>query len=87
MSLRTTRRLTISTAVVLADQLQRFLFDRVSAQANRYPRVTLMFVAQPGLETRGLYAGQIRRFNEEQAPVEDSWIDSIAAWHQRLLTA
>lgn len=74
-------------AIALADQLQRFLFDRVSAQANRYPRVTLMFVAQSGLETRGLYAGQIRRFNEEQAPVEDSWIDSFAAWHQRLLTA
>lgn len=74
-------------AVDLAEQLQRYLFDRVSERANRYPRVTLMLVAQSGLEKRGLYAGRIKRFHEEKAPVEDSWIDSFAAWHQRLIAA
>lgn len=67
------------------DILQSFIFDRLSAQATKYPRVTLMLVAQAGLESRGLYRGKVKRFAENQAATEPSWLERFGSWHQRLI--
>lgn len=74
-------------AIQLAHQLERFTFDRLAARANTYPRVTLMLVAQSGLERRGKYHGRIRRFSEQVAPHEPSWSEGFAGWHKELIGA
>jgi hypothetical protein len=67
------------------DILQSFIFDRLSAQAAKYPRVTLMLVTRAGLESRGLYRGKVKRFDENRATAEPSWLEQFGPWHQRLI--
>ena len=67
------------------DILQSFIFDRLSAQAAKYPRVTLMLVTRAGLESRGLYRGKVKRFDENRATAGPSWLEQFGPWHQRLI--
>jgi len=44
-----------------------------------------MTLGREGLERRGLWAGQIKRFSEEVAPTEPNWRDSFTAFHRAFL--
>lgn len=74
-------------ALSTAEALQRFIFDRVSARASRFPRTALMLVARSGLEKRGLYRGPITEFAATEAVSEPAWIEAFGAWHQALVAA
>lgn len=65
--------------------LQQFLWERIAARRTTYPRSALMTVAQQGLEQRGLWSGQIRRFSREVAPTEANWRDGYTAFYRNLM--
>lgn len=73
--------------VDLAHAFQRFTYDRLTVKAKTYPRSTLMLVARSGLERRGRYNGDIKRFDENEAPLEPSWSEGFSAWHSELVAA
>jgi hypothetical protein len=72
-------------AVESALGLQRFLWERIAARRTAYPRSALMTLARQGLEQRGLWSGQIRRFAEEVAPTEPNWRDAYSAFYRDLM--
>lgn len=67
--------------------VQKYAFDRLCDRRDQYPRVTLMTVAQPGLERRGLWSGEIERFAKQQAPAEPNWQLAFREWHRQLVEA
>jgi hypothetical protein len=60
-----------------------FIKTRLIEVRTRYPRSTLMTLGRPGLERRGAWSGQIRRFAELQASQEPDWLASYGAWRDR----
>jgi len=42
--------------------MEKFVFDRLVLKRGKYPRATLMTVAQSGLERRGHWSGRRRRW-------------------------
>lgn len=67
--------------------LQTYAFDRLCERRNTYSRATLMTLAQPGLERRGVWSGKIKTFAERQAPSEPNWRISFGTWHNQLVEA
>lgn len=65
--------------------VQTFLFDRLAAQRNKYPRACYVFLGRPGLESRNLYRGKIKKFFEEAIPIERSCSELFSAWHRHLV--
>jgi hypothetical protein len=67
--------------------LQTHTFDRLAARRDKYPRATLMTVAQSGLVARGLWHGKIKQFVEQVAPTEPYWTHSYAEWRDAMVKA
>jgi len=67
--------------------LEKFAFDRLVDKRNRYPRSVLMTVARSGLERRGRWSGQIKRFAETIAGTEPSWRDSFREYRAAVAAA
>ncbi len=63
--------------------LEAYVKNRLSARRNRYPRTTLLLLGTPGLEGRGLFLGEIKRFAETVADNEPSWFKSFSAWARK----
>lgn len=63
-------------------ELEEFLKERLAHNRLTYKRTTLLFLGTPGLDRRGLYTGQMRRFVEQEANHEDDWILSYRRWLQ-----
>lgn len=74
-------------AVDEVEALQVFLLDRLAARAAAYPRVAYMLLAVEGLEKRGAYNGQVKKFIETQADREPWWTPDVSAWHAQLIDA
>lgn len=70
-----------------AAALEKFVFDRIASQRNTYKRATLITLAQSGLEKRGLWSGQIKRFAQNDAHTEPDWRDSFTQFHTALVAA
>jgi hypothetical protein len=67
------------------NELQQFLMDRLVDRRTTYPRTTLMVVAIEGLESRGLWSGQIRQFSEQTAPTEPDWRASFSGYYAEVM--
>lgn len=65
-------------------QLEQFTFDRLAARRNTYMRVTLMTLADSGLQRRGLWNGSIRRFAEGPARTEPDWRTQLRQWRDEV---
>ena len=76
-----------SSALEGAFEFHNFIFDRLAEVRTKYPRTALLTVAEPGLRSRGLWAGQIRKFAEEIAPFEANWDASFTGWYEELVDA
>jgi hypothetical protein len=74
-------------ALNAVDALQAFLFDKVVQQRGTYPRVTMITVARAGLESRGVWSGQIKRFVEQRGATEPNWADTFSEWNTEIVTA
>lgn len=74
-----------SLALEGAFQFHNFLFDRIADSRTKYPRTALLTLAEPGLRSRDLWSGQIKRFAKEVAPNEPSWESSFTPWYQALV--
>jgi hypothetical protein len=61
-----------------------FVRERLVARRAKYKRTTLMLLGRPGLEKRGAWSGQIRRFAETRAYSEPDWLASLSEWRNRL---
>lgn len=77
-------RLEAENAFSAAFPLEKFAFGRLVEKRNRYPRVTLMTVAQSGLERRGLWKGKIRSFAEQTAPSEPHWLQQVQDYRNQV---
>lgn len=71
-------------ALIAASDLEEFVKNRLVACRTRYPRTTLLFLGREGLEQRGHYSGQIKRFVEQEAVQEPDWIIAHRAWRDEL---
>jgi hypothetical protein len=80
-------RVEAEKAVRAAHELETFAFNRLAAHRHRYPRATLMCLAEAGLAKRGAWNGQIKRFNQEVASTEPNWALSFAAYRKDLVAA
>lgn len=69
-------------ALHAATAVHGFMWERLAESRNEFPRSALMTLGREGLERRGLWAGQIKRFSEEVAPTEPNWRDSFTAFHR-----
>ncbi len=74
-------------ALNAVDALQSFLFDQVVKHRGTYPRVTMITVARAGLESRGLWLGQIKRFVEQCGATEPSWAHPFSQWNREIVRA
>jgi len=72
-------------ALKAATQLQVFAFDRLAQQRNEYKRVTLLTLADTGLQRRGMWNGAIRRFAEGPAVTEPNWQTQFRKWRDEVL--
>jgi hypothetical protein len=70
----------------VAEEVDDFAVGRLIARRNRFMRTVLLSLGQPGLEKRGLWAGQIRAF-AERAREEPDWLVSYRAWREALTQA
>jgi hypothetical protein len=77
-------RLEAEKAYKAAFPLEKFTFGRLVEKRNKYPRVTLMTVAQSGLQRRGLWRGQIKNFAEQVAPTEPDWRQQVNDYRSRI---
>lgn len=75
------------TALDAMGLVDSFVRTRLVANKNRYKRTTLMLLGTPGLEKRGAWSGEIRRFAETKADLEPDWLASFAEWRERLNAA
>lgn len=73
------------TAFDSATALQGFIWGRIAASRTRYPRAALMTLGISGLEKRGLWSGQIRKFSETVAPTEPSWANAFTDYYRDLM--
>lgn len=69
-----------TVAVNLLGEIGHFVKDRLAEKCMKYKRTALLLLGQPGLERRGLYGGQIKKFVEEEAGNEDPWIAAYRKW-------
>lgn len=60
-----------------SEKVATFFFDRLGEKRKQFPRVCLQILAQSGLEKRGIWGGQIKRFAENEALGEGDWSQSI----------
>jgi len=67
-------------ALDAAYALSTFIFDRLAARRNVYPRTVLLTLARAGLQKRGLYSGKIKAFNEYEAATEPNWAISFRSY-------
>jgi hypothetical protein len=67
-------------AVEARDAAEEFVVSRLVDGRNRHPRTVLMVSGIPGLQRRGLYSGQIKRFVERYADSESDWIASLTSF-------
>lgn len=74
-------------ALNAVDALQSFLFGQVVKNRGTYPRVTMITVARDGLESRGMWLGQIKRFVEQHGATEPSWAHTYSEWNRELVRA
>lgn len=74
-----------SLAIAAAQEFQQVIFDRIAAKRTRYSRSAMLTIGIQGLNERGLWSGQIRRFVDEKASSESNWADSFNSWYARLL--
>jgi hypothetical protein len=72
-------------ALRAAQEMHTFAFDQIAAKRNVYPRSTLLTVARTGLEKRGLWAGKIKIFAEQNAPTESDWSTSFRDFYKQVL--
>lgn len=61
-------------------ELEEFVKARLADRRLTYKRTALLLLGTPGLDKRGLYSGQIKRFVEQEADNEDDWIVSYKKW-------
>lgn len=80
-------RVEAEAALKAAHGLNNFAFNRLAAHRNKYPRATLMSVAEAGLAKRGAWNGKIKKFSEEVAPTEDNWTLSFSKYRKDLVAA
>jgi len=80
-------RLEATAAVDAVLAMERHAFTRLAQRRDKYPRSTLMTVAESGLRSRNLWNGKIKKFSETVAPVEDSWQAAFADWRETLISA
>lgn len=78
-------RLEATAAVEAVLAMERHAFTRLVQRRDKYPRSTLMTVAESGLRSRNLWNGKIKKFSETVAPVEDSWQAAFADWRETLI--
>ena len=76
-----------SDALKAVDELNRFLFDRLAAQRNKYMRAAVMLLGNDGLEARDMLKGQIMKFMANVANTEVPYVETWGAWHQRLVAS
>lgn len=74
-------RAEVQSAIDSVDKLQEFVFDRLSARADKYPRAALMLVSEKGLRDRKAWSRPLERFARETADEEAPWIESFGTWH------
>lgn len=74
-------------AIETALGFQKYLLDRLADRCTQYRRAALVALGPRGLERRGRWSGQIKRFFDTQGPVEPSWMGSYSAWHEALIEA
>jgi hypothetical protein len=77
-------RLEAENAYGTALPLEKFAFGRLVEKRNKYPRATLMTIAQSGLERRGLWRGRIRNFAEQVAPSEPDWRQQVREYRSQI---
>lgn len=61
-------------------ELEEFTKERLAHKRLSYKRTALILLGTPGLDRRGLYSGQIKRFVEQEASYEEDWIASYRRW-------
>lgn len=61
-----------------------FLFDRIAAKRNTFPRICLSTVAASGLATRGLWGEKMKKFQETNAQKETGWPLAIKAFRDQV---
>lgn len=71
-------------ALEASNALHQFLFDRIAARRDEYPRAALLALGRDGLLRRNMWKGNIRQFAEQDAPQEDDWVDAFSDWYQKL---
>lgn len=69
-----------TAAVEARDAVEEFIVARLVDARNRYPRTVLMVSGIPGLQRRGVYSGQIRRFVDQQAAMEPDWTVALTSF-------
>lgn len=78
---------TAQDALHASTGIHAFMWERLAATRNKFPRSAMMTLGREGLERRGLWAGQIKRFAEHVAPTESSWRNSFTLFHRDLVAA
>lgn len=68
-------------ALQAVEDLHQFVFDRIAARRTEYRRSALLTLGRDGLQRRGMWSGQIKRFAEEEAPHEENWMESFSDWY------
>jgi hypothetical protein len=77
-------RVEAGRALDAMEVVDSFVRERLVARRAKYKRTTLMLLGRPGLEKRGAWSGQIRRFAETRAGSEPDWLASLSEWRTRL---
>jgi hypothetical protein len=67
-------------AIAAATALDEFIRDRLADRRNRYPKTTILFLGDEGLQGRGLWGGKIERFAHDNAADIPNWIASYQRW-------
>lgn len=74
-------------AIVALSALESHVFSRIAEKRNVFKRTALMTLGQEGLERRGMWRGQIRKFHEDEAEGEAPWLNTLSAWNHGLIEA
>ncbi|MGM9383327.1 hypothetical protein [Streptomyces antibioticus] len=80
-------RLEAQAAMDVTFSLSMYCWDRLVERRRKFPRTTLMVIAEEGLRTRGNWCRFMRDFVRDVAPVEPSWREASRAWRNDMYDA
>lgn len=79
------RRQEALRAIQQAAEAQQFLLARLMQNATKYPRCAIMLIGRTELQDCGVIVGKFKKFIEDVAPTEPSYVVNYSGWHRTLI--